>query len=271
MPIPLYQIDAFADRPFRGNPAGVCLLEGARDESWMQAVAAEMNLSETAFLWPESEELWRLRWFTPRVEVSLCGHATLAAAHVLWQTGRAPSGAPARFATRSGILTATAQGDWIELDFPEHAPEPIAPVADLADALGARPLAWASAGEDLLVELATEGTVRALAPDFAALGALEARGVVVTALADEGAAYDFVSRFFAPAVGLPEDPVTGSSHSGLAPYWAERLGRRELVGYQASTRGGIVRVRHEPERRRVAIAGRAVTVFAATIAPAAEG
>jgi PhzF family phenazine biosynthesis protein len=270
MGTPLLQIDAFTDGPFRGNPAAVCLLGEPREESWMQALAEEMNLSETAFLWPESEELWRLRWFTPEVEVSLCGHATLAAAHALWETGRLPRATVARFATRSGILSAVADGDWIEMDFPEKLPEPCAPVPELADALGARPLVWTRAGEDLLVELATEGAVRALDPDFHALDEIDTRGIIVTARGDGGADHDFVSRFFAPHVGIDEDPVTGSAHCGLAPYWADRLGRRELTGYQASARGGIVRVRHVPERRRVAIAGKAVTVLDGELAPAVD-
>lgn len=270
MATPLFTIDAFADGPFRGNPAAVCLLDGPRPEEWMRALAAEMNLSETAFLWPESDEIWRLRWFTPAVEVSLCGHATLASAHALWETGQSDAASSIRFATRSGILTATRAGDWIELDFPERSPEACAPPDGLAEALGSRPIATAIAGEDLLVELATEGAVRALAPDFTALAAVGARGVTVTARADEGAPHDFVSRFFAPAVGIAEDPVTGSAHCGLAPYWAERLGRRQLTGFQASRRGGVVRVRHEPDRRRVVLSGRAVTVFVAQLTPAAE-
>jgi PhzF family phenazine biosynthesis protein len=270
MPTPLLQIDAFAEGPFRGNPAAVCLLEGPRDEGWMQALAEEMNLSETAFLWLESEELYRLRWFTPEVEVSLCGHATLASAHALWETGRLPRASAARFATRSGILTAAADGPWIEMDFPEKLPEPCAPIEELAEALGARPVVWTVAGEDLLVELSTEGAVRALSPDFRALMELDTRGVVVTARGDGGSEHDFVSRFFAPQVGIDEDPVTGSAHCGLAPYWADRLGRRELNGFQASKRGGVVRVRHEPERRRVAIAGKAVTVLSGSLTEIAD-
>jgi len=261
MPTPLLQIDAFADGPFRGNPAAVCLLDGPREESWMQALAEEMNHSETAFLWPESEELYRLRWFTPEVEVSLCGHATLASAHALWETGRLAADQPARFATRSGVLVAARAGDWIEMDFPERVPEECETPPGLAEALGARPLLTARAGEDLLVELATEGAVRALAPDFAALERIDTRGLIVTAVAEEGAGHDFVSRFFAPGLGLPEDPVTGSAHCALAPFWLARLGRAEATGFQASRRGGVVRVRHEPDRRRVRIAGRAVTVL----------
>jgi PhzF family phenazine biosynthesis protein len=266
MPTPLLQIDAFADGPFRGNPAAVCLLDGPRDEVWMQALAEEMNHSETAFLWPESEELYRLRWFTPEVEVSLCGHATLASAHALWETGRLAASQPARFATRSGVLVAARAGDWIEMDFPERLPELCEVPAGLAETLGARPLLAARAGEDVLVELATEGAVRALAPDFTALERIDARGLIVTAVAEEGAAYDFVSRFFAPGLGVPEDPVTGSAHCALSPFWSARLGRSELTAFQASRRGGHLRVRHEPDRRRVRLAGRAVTVLRGELA-----
>ena len=270
MPTPLVQIDAFADGPFRGNPAAVCLLDAPRDEAWMQALAEEMNLSETAFLWPESEELYRLRWFTPEVEVSLCGHATLASAHALWESGRLALDQPARFATRSGVLVAARAGEWIELDFPERIPEPCEPPPGLAEALGARPLVAARAGEDVLVELATEGAVRSLAPDFAELERVETRGLIVTAPAEEGSDYDFVSRFFAPGVGVPEDPVTGSAHCALSPFWSGRLGRGELNGFQASRRGGRVKVRHEPDRRRVRISGRAVTVFRGELSAAAD-
>ncbi|HEY0153044.1 MAG TPA: PhzF family phenazine biosynthesis protein, partial [Longimicrobium sp.] len=243
---------------FTGNPAAVCILPAPRAEGWMQSVAAEMNLSETAFLHAE-EDGWRLRWFTPEVEVALCGHATLATAHVLWEDGHLPAGEVARFHTRSGLLTARRAGEWIELDFPA---KPIldAPAPDgLAEALGVGPVYVGRSHFDVLVEVASEAEVRALRPDLGRLAAVEARGVIVTASADGGAGYDFVSRFFAPRVGVAEDPVTGSAHCVLAPYWASKLGRDELVGFQASRRGGRVRVRAAGER--VHLGGRAITVL----------
>ena len=254
----IIQVDAFADRPFTGNPAAVCILAAPREEGWMRNVAAEMNLSETAFLHAE-EDGWRLRWFTPEVEVDLCGHATLATAHVLWEDGHLGAGETARFHTRSGLLTARRDGEWIELDFPA---KPIldAPAPEgLEEALGARALYVARSHFDVLVEVATEAEVRALKPDVGRLAAVEARGVIVTARAEGGAGYDFVSRFFAPRVGVNEDPVTGSAHCVLAPYWAGKLGRSELVGFQASRRGGTVRVRSAGDR--VHLGGRAVTIL----------
>lgn len=258
MSIRIVQVDAFTDRPFAGNPAAVCVLDGPRAEEWMQAVAREMNLSETAFLWREGEEAYRLRWFTPTLEVELCGHATLASAHVLWEEGHLAAGQPARFQTRSGRLTAERRGEWIEMDFPAEPARPVEPPPGLAAALGAAPL-WTGRNRfDLLVELDSAAAVRALQPDIGALRRIEARGVIVTAPADTRG-YDFVSRFFAPAVGVDEDPVTGSAHCCLGPYWSERLGRPEVVGYQASARGGVVRVRARGERVR--LGGQAVTVL----------
>jgi predicted PhzF superfamily epimerase YddE/YHI9 len=266
MTLTIYQVDAFTERPFAGNPAAVVPLERPAPEPWMRDLAAEMNLSETAFLWPDGEA-WRLRWFTPAAEVRLCGHATLASAHVLWETGRLGPAAPARFETLSGRLAARRGEDGIELDFPARPGEPVVPVPGLAAALGASPSSYARSADDYLVELADEWAVRALAPDFAALGALEVRGVIATAAADPGRDFDFVSRFFAPAVGVPEDPVTGSSHCTLAPFWSARLGRAELTGLQVSRRGGRVRTRLAGER--VVLSGRAVTVFTGALAPAA--
>lgn len=252
----LLTVDAFTATPFAGNPAAVCLLEGPRDPAWMQAVAAEMNLSETAFVVPRDDG-FDLRWFTPAVEVELCGHATLASAHSLWEERFLDPSAPARFHTASGLLTGRRDGGWVELDFPAKPAQPADPPPGLAEALGAEPVAVGLSHFDLVVELPSEATVRALAPDIRALGALPARGVIVTARA-ETAPFDFVSRFFGPAVGVDEDPVTGSAHCVLAPYWGERLGRTELVGYQASPRGGVVRVRWLGER--VLLGGQAVTV-----------
>ncbi len=256
---PLYQVDAFTGRPFAGNPAAVCLLGGPEGENWMQAVAAEQNLSETAFLHPcDSDEAdWCLRWFTPTVEVDLCGHATLASAHALWSSGRHPRESPLRFATRSGILGAQLAGEWIELDFPQQVPEPADPPERLIEALGAMPQWVGNDGADYLFEVADEATVRELRPDMALLGTVEARGVIVTARG-ESEEYDFVSRFFGPASGVPEDPVTGSAHCTLAPFWGGRLRKSEMVGFQASVRGGIVRVRLVDDR--VVLAGQAVMV-----------
>jgi len=256
--LPLFQVDAFADRPFAGNPAAVCLLDGPADAAWMQSVAREMNLSETAFVHPDGDG-WRLRWFTPVVEVELCGHATLATAHVLWETGRLDRAAVARFGTLSGLVTATGREGWIELDFPAFPPQEAAAPAGLADALGAHPTWIGRSRFDALLEVANEAEVRALAPDFAALAGVAVRGTIVTARSDDPQ-FDFVSRFFAPGVGVNEDPVTGSAHSALAPYWGRTLGKTEMTGFQASARGGVVRVRVAGERVR--IAGQAVTVLA---------
>jgi PhzF family phenazine biosynthesis protein len=254
---PLYQIDAFTDRPFAGNPAAVCLLDGPADAAWMQAVAREMNLSETAFVHAEGDG-YRLRWFTPAVEVDLCGHATVATAHALWETGRLPRSAVARFETRSGLVTAVWQEGWIELDFPSLPARPAEAPAGLVAALGARPVWTGMSRFDALVEVASAAEVRKLAPDFAALRAVDVRGTIVTARADDPR-YDFVSRFFAPAVGVNEDPVTGSAHSVLTPFWAARLGKDAMTGFQASARGGVVRVRMA--RERVRVGGQAVTVL----------
>lgn len=255
MGLRIVQADAFTARPFAGNPAAVCLLPEERAAAWMQAVAREMNLSETAFLLRQ-ERGYSLRWFTPTIEVDLCGHATLASAHVLWEWGAAEP--VLEFHTRSGTLAATRRGEWIELDFPAKAAEHSAPPSGLLEALGARAVNTGRNDLDLLVEVATEAEVRALRPDFNGLRGLGARGVMVTSRAAEGA-YDFVSRFFAPGSGIDEDPVTGSAHCCLGPYWAERLGKHELVGYQASDRGGVVRVRVAGER--VKLGGQAVTVL----------
>jgi PhzF family phenazine biosynthesis protein len=268
MSVTIYQVDAFAGRPFEGNPAAVVPLAHGAEAEWMQALAAEMNLSETAFFWPEGDA-FRLRWFTPGAEVRLCGHATLASAHVLWETGRLALEAPARFDTLSGRLEARRAGERIEMDFPARPAQPAEPVPGLAEALGAAPLELGRSADDFLVRLADAAAVRALAPDFGALARLPVRGVIVTAAAEAGSDCDFVSRFFAPAVGVPEDPVTGSAHCTLAVYWAERLGRAELLGCQLSRRGGRVAVRAAGDR--VVLGGRAVTVFTGELAAAAAG
>jgi predicted PhzF superfamily epimerase YddE/YHI9 len=252
MSLPLFQVDAFTLTPFRGNPAAVCLLHAPAPDAWMQGVAAEMNLSETAFSWREGDA-WRLRWFTPRVEVDLCGHATLASAHVLFARGE--SGV--RFLTRSGELRAAHRGGWIKLDFPALPVREATPPAHLQDALGIAAVSFGRSRFDVVAELSSEEAVRGLQPDFAALSALDMRGLIVTSRGASG--YDFVSRCFFPAVGIDEDPVTGSAHCALAPYWAERLGRAEMTAYQASPRGGEVRVRLAGDR--VFLSGQAVTVL----------
>jgi PhzF family phenazine biosynthesis protein len=260
MTTPLFVVDAFTDRPFAGNPAGVCVLSQDRDASWMANVAREMNLSETAFLRREGDA-WRLRWFTPTVEVDLCGHATLASAHALWQAGFAPPGAPLAFVTKSGRLGAVAGRDGIELDFPEEAASAAPPPKGLLEALGIARALWTGRNRlDSLVEVENEAALAAIAPDFPAVAAATRpdRGVIVTARASAPGT-DFVSRYFAPAAGIDEDPVTGSAHCCLGPYWAGKLGRRELAGFQASARGGRVGVRVSGDGR-VALIGRAVTI-----------
>jgi PhzF family phenazine biosynthesis protein len=263
MTVPLFQVDAFTSRPFAGNPAAVCLLDAPAPEGWMQQVASEMNLSETAFVdRHESGPGFRLRWFTPKVEVDLCGHATLAAAHVLWESGRLPGGAAAVFQTRSGILSARRDGGWIELDFPATPvrDEPVPPQEReaLAAALGADILFAGRSRFDVLAQVGSEQEVRALAPDFRRLAALPVRGVIVTAPSDLPD-FDFVSRFFAPQSGVDEDPVTGSAHCCLGPFWAAKLSKSDLVAHQVSARGGVVRVR--VSGARVALLGQAVTVL----------
>ncbi|MDB5349574.1 MAG: phenazine biosynthesis protein PhzF family [Planctomycetota bacterium] len=263
MPQPISIVDAFTDRPFGGNPAAVCILPGPADETWMKNVAREMNLAETAFLYRlEGDASYALRWLTPAVEVDLCGHATLAAAHILWDEGHIPPESLARFQTRSGWLSAKKRGEEIELDFPELITTP-APLPDgLERALGAEVLSSGTTGMDFLVELATEEILRSLGPDLGVLATIPARGVIVTSRSTSPG-YDFVSRFFAPQCGIPEDPVTGSAHCALAPFWGERLGKTEMVGFQASQRGGIVRVRRDSGR--VKLGGNAMTIMRGTL------
>ncbi|MCX6570005.1 MAG: PhzF family phenazine biosynthesis protein [Candidatus Aminicenantes bacterium] len=259
MAIPIFQVDAFAEEPFKGNPAGVCLLAAPADAAWMQNVAAEMNVAETAFPLAEGDG-FRLRWFTPKVEVKLCGHATLATAHILYEQGILAPDREARFQTLSGLLTARRDGGLIELDFPARPPLPKPPEwADaVVGALGIKPAYIGMSAEDVLFEAADEEAVRSIKPDFATLRSLPARGVIVTSRSSDKR-FDFVSRFFAPAVGVDEDPVTGSSHTVLVPYWAKRLGRTSFTATQASARGGVLYLRLEGDRVR--IAGSAVTVI----------
>jgi PhzF family phenazine biosynthesis protein len=251
----LFTVDAFASEPFSGNPAAVVLLPRTRDEAWMQSVACEMNLSETAFVVARGAD-FDLRWFTPTVEVALCGHATLASAHVLWEAGKLGADQPARFHTQSGLLTCTRDGASVHMDFPSVAPLESAPPAELAQALGV-PFHFAGKSRmDWLVEVASEEIVRRLRPDLALLQTLPVRGLIVTAKGT--GEFDCVSRFFAPAAGVDEDPVTGSAHCTLAPYWGAKLGKQELVGWQASRRGGLVRMRLEGQR--VILGGKAITI-----------
>lgn len=257
MGIAIHQVDAFTDKPFAGNPAAVCVLSAPRDEGWMQGVAAEMNLSETAFLHPEGDG-YRLRWFTPVVEVALCGHATLASAHVLWETRELTAAAPAQFHTQSGMLTCVRNGEGIEMDFPARVAEPADAPAGLDEALGMQPLFVGRSAYDYLVEADSAATLRKLKPDFHRLARLPVRGVIVTSRSDR-VEFDFLSRFFAPASGVNEDPVTGSAHCSLGPFWQSRLNKSAFVAYQASARGGVVQVRVAGDR--VFLGGKAVTVL----------
>ncbi len=268
LPVTLSIVDAFAEAPFSGNPAAVCLLEAPADAAWMQALAAEMNLSETAFVVPDGAGAFGLRWFTPTFEIDLCGHATLASAHVLFDTGALAPDDAARFDTRSGRLVVTPAGAGrYTMDFPATPPAEAEPPASARDLLGDAAW-WGRSRFDLFFLLNDETAVRALDPDPAAVAALGARGVIVTALADEGSPYDVVSRFFAPGVGVPEDPVTGSAHCAIAPFWAERLGVNPLRCFQASRRGGHVGV--EVRGERVLLTGGAVTVLRGEIAAPAR-
>jgi PhzF family phenazine biosynthesis protein len=251
------QVDAFTERAFAGNPAAVCVLPAARPEAWMQQVAREMNLAETAFL-VASPGGYDLRWFTPAVEVDLCGHATLASAHVLWEEGHLQTGEPAAFYTRSGELRASRQDGMIWLDFPSTPEREAGGTVEMQRSLGVGIRYMGRTAFDYLVEVESAAALRAMTPDLGALALLPVRGIIVTARSDDSA-HDFLSRFFAPAAGIPEDPVTGSAHCGLGPFWAARLGRTELTGYQASPRGGTVRVRVDGDR--VHLGGHAVTVL----------
>jgi PhzF family phenazine biosynthesis protein len=265
MGLKIYQVDAFTDQPFKGNPAAVCILPETSDQyddSWMALVAREMNLSETAFL-RAAEDGYQLRWFTPAVEVELCGHATLASAHTLFELGLAAFGEQLRFHTKSGLLTARKQGDEIVLNFPATPPKAIDPLPGLGEALGLDPIYQGRSIYDYLVQAGSESEVRDCQPDFGSLKKLGMRGVILTARGERGE-FDFISRMFAPGAGVDEDPVTGSAHCTLGPFWGEILGKTEMSAYQASARGGVVRVRVEGER--VSLGGRAVTVMVGELA-----
>ena len=253
----IYQVDAFTAEAFGGNPAAVCILEEEKETPWLQNLASEMNLSETAFLYPQ-EKGYKLRWFTPKTEVDLCGHATLASAHILWETDRLDSGVAANFQTRSGLLKAERNDGWIELDFPAQSVEKMDPPIELLDALEVEPKYVGQSKFDYLIEVEKEATINNLSPDFGLLSQVETRGVIVTS-SSESEQYDFVSRFFAPAVGVDEDPATGSSHCCLGFFWQEKLGKDEMVARQLSARGGILKVKVEEDR--VSLGGKAVTVL----------
>lgn len=264
--IPIYIVDAFTDQPFRGNPAAVCLLTAPREEQWMQQVAAEMNLSETAFV-VKIENGFDLRWFTPESEVDLCGHATLAAAFVLWTKGILQPEQQARFVTKSGVLTVQRElqpdGGWMTMDFPSEPPISVQAPQALIEGLGLIPRYTGKNRFDYIVEVDAEATVTELRPDWQLLRTLDCRGVIVTAKSAASDSYQFVSRAFFPNVGVNEDPVTGSAHCALAPYWGKRLRRDELVGYQASARGGIVKVHNAGDR--VQLTGQAIMVLQGTL------
>lgn len=264
MKLVLQIVDAFTNRKFAGNPAAVCFVEERLTDHHMADIAAEMNLSETAFVRRMDGE-WELRWFTPKAEVALCGHATLAAAHAMWETERLDAGKQAVFRTRSGRLTVALRGEWLDMDFPSEPAEAVTAPKELIEALGLIPRYVGRNRMDYLVEVDSEQTVRTLEPDMSLLSRLQTRGVIVTSAADRSrqsprtGEYDFVSRAFFPAIGIDEDPVTGSAHCALAPYWGKRLRKEELAGYQASPRGGFVGMKLKGER--VLLSGQAVTVL----------
>ncbi|NBD18735.1 MAG: PhzF family phenazine biosynthesis isomerase [Cyanobacteria bacterium] len=259
----IIQVDAFTNTPFSGNPAAVCVLTEPQSDQWMQQVAAEMNLSETAFLHPHEDD-YALRWFTPTTEVPLCGHATLASAHVLWSEGYLPLDQSARFDTKSGLLTATRHEDWIELNFPAATYTPIAIPEPLPQALGMPVQSVQVTDLGYLVEVDSADRVKQMQPDLGVLARLEQPNAIVTSLAKPESAFDIVSRFFAPGLGIPEDPVTGAAHCVLGPYWCRRRQQDTLLAYQASPRGGVVKVSYDGSDR-VSLSGQAVTVFRAEI------
>ncbi|MGF1676978.1 MAG: PhzF family phenazine biosynthesis protein [Rivularia sp. (in: cyanobacteria)] len=254
----IIQVDAFTNKPFTGNPAAVCVLPSPKDDEWMQNVAQEMNLSETAFL-VKQQDGYSLRWFTPTIEVPLCGHATLASSHVLWSENHLSANESARFHTKSGLLIAKKQEDWIELDFPANLSETTSTTAELSQALGVPIKTVMKNSLGYLVEVESAELVRKIEPNFTLL-AKHFPEVIVTSIADNTSQYDFVSRFFAPGVGINEDPVTGSAHCCLAPYWRNKLNKDEFLAYQASSRGGVVKVKY-PGLDRVLLSGQAVTVL----------
>jgi PhzF family phenazine biosynthesis protein len=253
----IFKVDSFTDRAFAGNPAGVCILDTQKDDKWKQNIAREMNLSETAFL-AKLADGFNLQWFTPITEVELCGHATLASAHILYERVYLKRNETARFYTKSGILTAGSKEGWIELNFPAIEVEDTSPTLELIDALGIQPKYIGKAKFDYFIETESEDIVRAIKPNFSLLLRAKIRGVIVTSRSSSKK-YDFVSRFFAPTVGINEDPVTGSAHCSLGTYWQKKLKKDKLLAYQASERGGIIKV--EVAGERVLISGKAVTIM----------
>lgn len=256
---PIYLVDAFVDRPFSGNPAGVCILNGPQPISWMQNVALEMNQAETAFVDKRADGAWNLRWFTPQVEVSLCGHATLAAAHTLWQhVGE--TAATLEFHTLSGVLKASRQGDNLQLDFPTDQPQPLEQIPEALLQLLGRPPQWFGQGrDDHLVVLESADAVRSFVPQVELIASFTRRGLIITAPGDEGSGIDIVSRFFAPKIGINEDPVTGSAHCLLANYWGSHFGKARLYAQQASPRGGLLTL--DVAGDRVYLTGKARTML----------
>lgn len=255
---PMYLVDAFIDQPFSGNPAGVCILDTEQPTSWMQKVALEMNQSETAFVWPQADGSYGLRWFTPQVEVDLCGHATLAAAHALWQeTGE--SGSLIQFHTRSGGLSAQRKGDEIQLDFPADQPQARELPPELLQFLGKPPVWFGGGRDDVLLILETAADVEYFVPDLNLISAITTRGLIISAPGDAESGLDMVSRFFAPKVGIAEDPVTGSAHCLLAVYWSDRLQKTQLRARQASARGGLLSL--ELKAERVLLSGKAKSML----------
>jgi len=258
----IYQIDAFTDSAFAGNPAAVCILSEKMEDDWMQNLAAEMNLSETAFIYREGKN-FNLRWFTPSSEVDLCGHATLASAHTLWEAGEVSSEETIDFDTKSGILTAEKNEKWIELNFPAEIEEAADIPENMTKALGQIEIVYSGKNRmDYLLEVESEEIVKNIEPDFDLLKKIDTRGIIVTAISASDK-YDFVSRFFAPNIGITEDPVTGSAHCCLGPYWSEKLNKNSLIGFQASERGGTVRVK--VDGNRIYLSGKAVTIFSGEI------
>ena len=258
MGVKIVLVDAFTPSPFGGNPAGVCVLDEARSTDWMALVAREVNAPATAFVRVRGDGAFELRWFSPARELELCGHGTLATAHVLWESGRLDAQCAARFQTQAGTLTAACRNGWIELDFPMTPAAPVAPPPALLAALDVRPRFVGRSRFDYLVEVENEGALVAVRPDLGLLETCDARGAIVTSAADDPQV-DFVSRYFAPAFGIDEDPATGSTHCCLAPYWSARLGRSDLVAHQVSARRGIIRTALAGDRVR--LSGQAVTVI----------
>ncbi|XEC93027.1 PhzF family phenazine biosynthesis protein [Paenibacillus tarimensis] len=255
MALPIYVVDAFTDKPFKGNPAGVCLTSEPLNDDLMQKIAQEMNLSETAFLFP-FQGGYSLRWFTPNTEVELCGHATLAGAHILWEAESLSKGQQAIFYTKSGLLSATLDGSWIQLNFPEEPVSESEYPLELIEALNIDPVFVGRNRFDYFIEIESEDVIKKLSPNFSLLGTIPTRGINVTSRSNE---FDFISRCFFPAIGVNEDPVTGSAHCGLAPYWSKKLNKTELYAYQASARGGVLKI--NIQNNRVMMAGQAVTIM----------